>query len=308
MKTFALIRRRRPTMVLAVGWVCLPWVLLADQKVLSPPSATTDTKAAGYDLEIEEGQLIRPGGRVGATLATVVDSLRDRYAEANIIIAPGLEKLKVADLKLRAGRLGEELEAVRVASGDKFEVQGPVAPNLLMDPNTGLPLGGGVKLNAGLFVLREPRPTPETRRIVEALNIRPYLDWLQSKGPGLLDQHRDEDNAMSNIVQIISDTLRSFKGENDTVEQPSFQFHRGATMLVVIGSIESVEIARKIVNALPGMSSVAEESRARYYGLESPRNPAAAAQEAFRRRYGLTRESGTPDQPGNPASESGPPK
>ena len=94
---------------------CLPGLLMAAEK--TPPAKVPDTRPPGYDLQIIDGQLIRPQGKVEATLANVVDALRDQYAEANIILSPGLSKLKVGDLKLRAGKLSDELEAVRVASG-----------------------------------------------------------------------------------------------------------------------------------------------------------------------------------------------
>jgi hypothetical protein len=58
-------------------------------------------------------------------LGNVVDVLRDRYTNANIVMSPGLAKLRISDLKLRAGHLADELEAIRVASGGKFEWTGP---------------------------------------------------------------------------------------------------------------------------------------------------------------------------------------
>jgi hypothetical protein len=313
MKTCTLPFRLIPCVNLTVALVCLP-CLPTPAEPLAPPAATTDIKAANYNLEIEEGQLVRPGGRVEATLANVVNALRDEYTNANIVLAPGLAKLKVSDLKLRAGSLAQELEAVRVACFDKFEIQavGGPAVRVDVDPTTGLPLDlttgvplqGGKRENPGLFVLREPKPTPETQRVFEAFNIGPYLEWLRRQSTGSGKTNVDlTDQGLEEIAQIIHDTVSDVKGVSPD-NQPTWQYHKGATLLVVIGTRDSVEIAGKIVNVLPGMNSVGEQSRAQS-GRASPDR--AAADEAFRRRYGLSRPL-TPNQPSGPANaEASPP-
>ena len=162
-----------------LAWFAQP--VLAENK---PPSPAGPTQS-GYDLEIQDGQLVSSGNERGleATLGNVVDALRDRYTKANLVVAPGLAKMKIADLKLRAGNLAEELEALRVASGLKFEWvgAGSAGPNIApgagaqaVDPTTGQLIAiPTTETNAGLFVLREPTPTPETSRTVEAFNIGP---------------------------------------------------------------------------------------------------------------------------------------
>jgi len=112
--------------------------------------------------------------------------------------------------------------------------------------------------------------------------------------------------AVDEICNIIRDTISDFKGNAGDADQPKWQYHRGATLLVVIGNIESVEIARKIVNALPGMSAIADSARARYgLGAPSPGDAAsrAAAEEAFRARYGFIRSSPPVNQPQNSTPE-----
>ena len=150
MKRYHLTLRGMAVAGISALLVGLPDVLLSAE--LAAPAAVTAAKAGNYDLEIKDGQLLRPTGKVEATLANVIDALRDRYTEANIVLSPGLANLKIADLKLRASGLGEELQAVRVASGEKFEVIGPSFQPEQMDPKTGLPIAGAV--HRGLFVLR----------------------------------------------------------------------------------------------------------------------------------------------------------
>jgi hypothetical protein len=98
--------------------------------------------ASRYALEIVDGTLLHKGHKTEATLANAVDALRDLWPEANIVLAPELAKLKVADLKLRSvGQLQEALEALRVASGYRFEWrQGLPGGAAAIDPATGLPV------------------------------------------------------------------------------------------------------------------------------------------------------------------------
>jgi len=282
--------------VIAMTGAWLP--LLAGQATTPPAATPNDAKSSGYNLEIVDGKLILPTSKVEATLGNVIDALREQYTEANIVLAPGLAKLRVADLKLRAGRLMDELEGLRVATGGKFEIQGPTSGIQRIDPNTGLPIGD-TKQNAGLFVLRDFRPVGPTERTVEAFNIGPYLDWLRHQPNDGAQKRSTEDQALEEIGMIIHDTISDFKRDSDDADRPTWQYHRGATLLVVIGNIESVEIARKIVNALPGMSAIADSARARYgLGFKSPEEK-AAEEDAFRARYGLMRLSKPSTQSAN---------
>jgi hypothetical protein len=262
MSTPILSCRAIPALSLAAGLFGSTATHLSAEKALQALAATTESKPAGYDLKIEEGQLIRAGTKVDATLANVVDALRDRYTEANIIFSPGLAKLKVGDLKLRAGWLGEELQAVRVASGEKFEVETPGGPApQQIDPTTSLPLAAARSINAGLFVLRQSVPPAQRHRVVEAFNIGPYLDWLRLQPKDGNSKGKEDDYGPQELKMIIMDTIGGFTNDGDTADRPVFQYHPGASLLIVIGNTDAVEIARKIVNALPGMSSTGEAAK-----------------------------------------------
>jgi len=285
---------------LAMTLLCWPGLLAADQKPVSPPAVTPDPNGSKYDLEIANGQLIRPGGEVEATLPKVVDALRDRYTDANIVLSPGLANVRVADLKLRAGHLADELEAVRVAAGERFEIKRQSTSDPGIDPKTGLPLADAM-IDAGLFALREVRPKPENQRIVEAINIGPYLEWLGQRPPAERAGN-PEDQGLQEIQEIVSETITSFNGGSEGMEQPISRYHRGAKLLVITGTIESVEVVRKIVNALPGMSAMVHAI-----------NPASApkrnaTEEAFRKRYGLGPASAPSPEPENTIPEPGPRK
>lgn len=298
MKNSFLLWRRLAITMLAAALTGVPGILISGENALQTPAAAPVAKPTGSEpqtLQIVGGELILPQGKVTATLPNVVDALRDQYPGANIVLSPGLAKLRVGDLKLRAGRLLDELEAVRIASGEKFEVQPPNGPTQI-DPNTGLAMG----VSTGLFVLREAKPTAQSQPVVAAFNIGPYIDWLRQEHP---DQPKGSaiDSGIANVKSIISQTLESFSGGGET--PPSFQYHSGANLLIIIGNAESVEIARKIINVLPGMSSIAQESRTAF-GLDAADSPSEAgrtrqerAEDAFRRRYGMLPRSATPGQP-----------
>lgn len=276
--------------VAALAWP--PRTVLAENKSPLPPGPAR----TGYELEIKDGHLANSGNESGpeATLGNVVDALRDRYTKANLVVAPGLAKLKISDLKLRAGNLAEELEAVRVASGLKFEWMGAgsAGPNLApgvgaqaVDPTTGqLVAMPTTEANSGLFVLREPTPTPETSRTVEAFNIGPYLQWLrEQQDPKAAPDRREQEVAKSldELEKIVAVTLESLK-QGSSVEMPSFRFHRGANLLIVTGTRDAVEVARKVVNALPGQGGLAVGET----GASDPLGGSGMSPE-FARRYGL---------------------
>jgi hypothetical protein len=128
------------------------------------------------------------------------------------------------------------------------------------------------------------------QRLVEAFNIGPYLEWVrhQPKEAGVTGS--EEAYGLGSIETIILDTLNGVKGDTGDTDQPSFQYHRGATLLIVIGNVDSVEIARKIVNALPGMGGPGDDSRARF-GSAADRAARESSDDAFRARYGLARRA-----------------
>lgn len=231
--------------------------------------ATSKPDLGEYELVIANDRLAWAGGSTEATLGGAVDALREMHPNANIVMSPGLSKVKLADLKLRGSRLPEELEALRVASGGKFDWVGPGSPmpNIAspsaIDPATGLP-AAGADPNVGLFVLREPMPTPETHRMVEAFNLEPYLEWLRTKQDSKESSEGREQQiqkSLGEIEEIVMETIAKLKrGEGSAADAPSFQFHRGANLLIVIGPAEAVDVARRIVMALPRPQSPAAGS------------------------------------------------
>src|SRR6266404_90466 len=96
MKTFELRQRLlRPTILfIAIAFSILP--TQAQEKSTTrerPEPASAQSRSQAYDLEVKEGVVVSSGDhtrKMTASLANVIDAVRDRYPEANIVIAPGL--------------------------------------------------------------------------------------------------------------------------------------------------------------------------------------------------------------------------
>ncbi len=317
MKTLPLLRPSvaAATLVLALGLVDRR--VQAGERPSTPP--TIPTEAAGpeapvpFDLEIVDGMLIPHGGKGAkgpATLGRVVDELRNQYPKANIVLAPGLATAPVSDLKLHAGGLPDGLEAIRVASGDKFVWVGPPGANPgvpAIDPTTGLALTHFPDLSTGLYTLREA--PDENARMVEVFNVGPYLEYLErhyQKDPKRSQNSLEVRSSIDELQEMIGDTLTMLKTASGVpTERPRFRFHPGANLLVVIGTRDAVEVARKVVSALPGQASSWQSAQQAYSELiremsqraaepRPPGSPAAPAPPA------------TPAPPGSPVPPGAP--
>ena len=257
-----------------------------------------------YDLEIKDGRLLSLDGGKGleANLGNVVDSLRDRYTGSNIVLAPGLAVIEISDLKLRASRLAEELEAIRVASGMRFDWTGPgrapkrsdgqlskgQGPEDFVDPITGVSQSDPVSTSSdGLYIIREAEATPDSALIVDAFNIGAYLRWLRAKqnpDKATRDHEKEVEESLSKLEGIVAEALVSLS-DGRTVAAPRFQFHLGTNLLIVTGSRETVEVVRRIVDALPTDSTPSEtrgvwtegmnREMLKRYGLLPPTNSPA---------------------------------
>lgn len=315
MKTPPLPRRLlTATSLVAVLLLFLP-VGRATDKPATPKKGTLSAGAEGegYELWIDDGVFLHRSKKLEPTLGNVVDALRERYTDANIALAPGLAELRISDLKLRAGQLSDELEAIRVASGSKFEwvAPGSAGPNMppgsateirQVDPATGMPLPAppAEVRNSGLFILREAPPTPWNERTVEAFNLTGYIQWLTDKdkdkataGPD--SRAKAAEQSLHDVEKIVLETIETLKqGNLGSQDQLRFQFHRGANLLVTIGTRESVEIVRKVVNALPGQVEAASAAAGGYGGGAGSSYQQAV--DHFMERYGA---SGSP-APGGP--------
>ena len=243
-----------PVAVLALGLALtsLPVGLNAEDQSqpAAPPKPAAEAAplppgyaaAPHYDLEIVKGVLhlnpalskkYRIGEAVPATLTTVVDVLRFMHdganleSGANIVLAPSLAEITISDLKVKGLNLEEELEALRVASGDRFlwtrgapETQGRFY-SLVPNPNAALASG---------------------RSNLEVFNLG-----------SLHKQEKDAKEAIAQLTAIIEDAIKFANPDpSGSGEAVHFQFYPDAQLLIVTGGPDVLEVARKVVRAATG--------------------------------------------------------
>jgi hypothetical protein len=216
-----------------------------------------------FEIEIVDGEFVRKGRKQEATLENVVDLLRERHDGANIVLSPGLPRIKIANLKLRATSLEQELEALRVASGNKFmwsDGRNSAADEMMRGAGAIMPAPPGgpapdpsrsalpPKQNqAPLYILGEvPAGMTAPGRQVEVFNL---TDYFNSFG-GMDEESRAKlvTTSLDEIKKIVSTTLQLIsEDQNSSI---AFQFHAGANLLVVSGTPDALEVARKVVGAL----------------------------------------------------------
>src|SRR5215471_4419116 len=134
MKTRVLWFGSRSLSCLLLALNFLPLLLHAGEKPKGADHQPSGVGVMRYDVEIVNGQLqlanlqdrVNVKARWGnvaaveANLRNLVDVLRDLHPNVNIVMAPGVERVKIGNLKLHSTQLENELEALRVASGNRF--------------------------------------------------------------------------------------------------------------------------------------------------------------------------------------------
>lgn len=186
----------------------------------------------------------------GATLRNAARALQFLYPEITVAVDPRVADLPLTDIIIRAEDPSTDLEALRTASGDRFDVTGGQA-----DP-TGKGLLYSLRRNSATDV----DPTKTESRDIECFNLTGYLEHITkaqeakastSGGPSPSPQAMDE--SVSRLQAIINETIAGFDG---SINPPQFQFYREAQLLIVTGSKRALVIAAKIIHALPGQQAV----------------------------------------------------
>jgi hypothetical protein len=216
---------------------------------------------AGLNLQISHGQLFDPGGAAHgeATLSNVVAMLTAKYSAllasgtpeptVNIVIGDGLGKLKIDDLQLQDAPLDLALQALRVASGNKFVISEQRS-----------------KENPSHLYMLETIEPPKLETRVEAFNLSGYIRHIERSCPDTNKWDEQIEKNVEEIQQIVSAVLeeqRLMEDKNMEAPQrgPRFRFFKESELLIVIGSPEVVKTAAKIIFALPGGSAPAAQDQ-----------------------------------------------
>jgi hypothetical protein len=248
MKTQIMFRRVLTVLSLAAALALTPAPVRAQTNDAPQPGRDPRRAApaqpaapAEYDLDIANGTF-RSGGRPQeqAMFGRTVQILRDKHPEANIAMSPKLGGILIRDLKLRASDLDEELEALRVASEDQFVW------------NRRVPINGPAlyTLQPSEHFVSESAAPRLTQ--VEVFNMTSYFAH-QANAPtndAALVEYKEK--MIGDTRQIIIQTVQMAGAPHALID---LQFHPGANLLVVGGTPDSIEIARKIINAMIGQSS-----------------------------------------------------
>jgi len=215
--------------------------------VLTAPRA----RAEDASFHIVHGQLTDTAQE--ATLSNAVNYLQRRDQTVNIVLPAELGQIKIGDLQLRDAPADLALRALSEASGSKFVVK-----DQRSELGTAKPL---FILEAG-----QPPPPPPSDVTVQAFSLTGYLEHmkfeaLSRKVTNTSGQDTEFEENLGNVCEIITDTVaaqQSFLSQSGgaavPLKPPTFKFYKAADLLIIIGSQEAVETARKIVNALPGES------------------------------------------------------
>ncbi|HWV99759.1 MAG TPA: hypothetical protein VNZ64_08725 [Candidatus Acidoferrum sp.] len=288
-----------PGMILLAGWLTAGGVNAQDKPRSSDRSvkSSESSQLPPYSLEVDDGQLVVAGDKAPATLSRIAEALRKEYPYANIVLAPelGQVQMKAVDLKVRSADLAQTLEALRVASGDAFMWHRDMGGATGIDPRTGLPAASPPG-DSPLYILErnDAALAGNPRRMVEVFNLSEYLARLGKTN------EKEIATSLEQIQQIVQTTLdQVMQSRVQPGERPTFQFHPGANLFIVIGPPEAIEVARKVVTALPGVGVVQD--------YRPPEADAREANEAFMRRYGLRPPGGNPAGPSPTTPPAGAP-
>ncbi len=207
------------------------------------PAKAQSNAPVQFDLEIQNGKLLTPGpgnphGNTDANLGIILELLREKHPEANIVMDQKVAGNRVGFLKIHAARLTDELEAIRVASGSCFNWR-------IFDPQSAKQLF--ILVPSDKFLQEQAkeefaRRSPE----VEVFNFSSYFAQHRESGMDDAKFLAFKEQTIDKTKDIIRQTLASF----DPQDTMNFQFHPGANLLVVTGTQDEINVARKIINAM----------------------------------------------------------
>jgi hypothetical protein len=218
-----------------------------------PPGYGTNAKANAtantnprYEIEIANGSLLLaplkgrtninaiwgPGDlhSVSATIENLAKYLRAANPNLNIVLSPGTAEETISDLKLRTDDIKAICEAVSIASDGKIR-------------------GSSLSGKDNWTFMAQQKGSLETT--VEVFNLSGYIQTLD-KGEGVpVEKNLDE------IRRLIVETLNQIGYKN--ADNISFRFHPGTHLLIVTGTPETIDVARKFLSALPGQQKPEKE-------------------------------------------------
>ena len=232
------------------------WPAQGQPATVKPPEAGEKAAAPNFNLKVEQNQVwVRPPSpdqhweSLGpATVGNAVKALRDLYPDKTFAVDPRVAVVPVADLILiiRDDDPTTDLAALRTSCGGRF---GFHEENALYT----------VEYNN----LTDVDPSTREDRRIECFNLTRYLqrekalakgDANNNKGAaagGVADMTggKQAEAAVARLQDIIGQSISDF---DPSISPPHFRFYADAQMLILIGSHRAIDIAAKVIYALPG--------------------------------------------------------
>lgn len=200
-----------------------------------PGDAQDSSLDSSNTLRIVDGSLLLPPIRreppQPATLENIVAFLRTRHPEVNFVLAPELSDVRIQNLLLRNASLDQELNALRVASGDLFRT----------DESTP---GSGTGEPPLIQLVPSPMFSRSASEVaVEAFNLSHYSPTTYPEG-------KSREELVQEAVAALQDAIyQSLNSMNLNVDSLKFFYHPGSGVFVVSGNRDSVAVAKKVVLA-----------------------------------------------------------
>jgi hypothetical protein len=176
-----------------------------------------------------------------ATVGGAAKALRDIYPDITFAVDPRVADVPVTDILIRSDQPGTDLEALRTACGGRFDLDtGPI------DVVSGRP--------SSLYRLvcndlTEQSASKREDRNIECFNLTGYLEQTAKDQEAKQHSHFADGVTVAELQEIIKSTIADF---DSAISPPHFQFYPQAQLLIVTGSHRAIEIAAKVIQALPG--------------------------------------------------------
>jgi hypothetical protein len=177
-----------------------------------------------------------------ATVGNAVKKLCELYPDATFAVDPQVADVPVADLIVRSTNPEVDLEALSAACSGKFR------------------LDSGPK---SFYALEANSSTFKNDRNIECFNLTAYLSPMMARDhaeqekvkplAAMFGGNTHTLEAVNRLQEIIQRTIADF---DPTIAQPHFQFYADAQLLILIGPQRAIEVAAKVIQALPGQQAL----------------------------------------------------
>jgi len=239
-----------------------PWPVCGQQ---APVEAVREANAPIVEhLKVQDGQIFKrqPGPGANwvdcgiANVGNAIMALRDLYPSATFAADPQVAEVRLTDVVVRADDPMTDLEALRTCCGGKFNLNYQQRGLFTLEANN----------------LTEHNSSAAAERKIDCFNLTGYLQREKALGtdetntnngmpgfPNPLAMKQSE--AVARLQDIIEQTIEDF--DPTARRDLHFRFYGEAHLLIVIGSNRALEVAAKVIDALPGQQA---SSRKRFGG------------------------------------------